>query len=202
MFENFKCIRIQGGCFANESQLDLFPEDSDVSVIYGRNGSGKSTIARAIKNLAQPDEKTSDCLIASSYAPIPNDLRRSVFVFDDDFIDRRFRLSEEGKGIKTIVMFGAQVDLDNKIRKQKSELESIQKKLVNLETEMSRYTNKNDCRSPLFYYECLRNKLRERWADVDRAVKGNTILTRIDKGLISSLTSMKRSAVILDNLKK
>lgn len=202
MFEKFKCIKIQGGCFADESQLGLFTEDSAVSVIYGRNGSGKSTIARAIKNLAQPDEKTSDCLIASSDTPIPDDLRRSVFVFDDDFIDSRFRLSEEGKGIKTIVMFGAQVDLDNKIREQKSKLESIQEKLVNLETEMSRYTNKNDCISPLFHYESLRNKLRERWADVDRAVKGNTILTSINKELISSLTSMKMPNVNLENLKE
>ena len=78
-------------------------------------------------------------------------------------------------------MFGDQVDLDDEIREQKSKLETIKENLVDLETKMSRYTNKNDRISPDYYYGCLRNKLRERWADIDRAVKGNTILTRINE---------------------
>ena len=49
MFENFKKITIKGGCFENETELELFKKDP-VTVVYGRNGSGKTTIARAMKS--------------------------------------------------------------------------------------------------------------------------------------------------------
>ena len=45
MFEEFKKIKIKGGCFDNETELELFKKDA-ISVIYGRNGSGKTTIDR------------------------------------------------------------------------------------------------------------------------------------------------------------
>lgn len=48
MFENFKKLTIKGGCFEIETPLELFKKDA-VTVMYGRNGSGKTTIARAIK---------------------------------------------------------------------------------------------------------------------------------------------------------
>lgn len=47
MFENFKKINIKGGYFDEETELRLFNEDS-LSILYGRNGSGKSTIARCL----------------------------------------------------------------------------------------------------------------------------------------------------------
>ena len=40
MFEKLKKIYIKGGCFEEETTLELFKNDP-VSVVYGRNGSGK-----------------------------------------------------------------------------------------------------------------------------------------------------------------
>ena len=54
MFENFKTIKIKGGCFDSETELELFKKDA-LSVIYGRNGSGKTTIAHCIEELVKPE---------------------------------------------------------------------------------------------------------------------------------------------------
>jgi AAA15 family ATPase/GTPase len=50
MFENFKKIQIEGGYFEPSSGLDLFDSNQCLSIIYGRNGSGKTSIAKALEN--------------------------------------------------------------------------------------------------------------------------------------------------------
>ena len=42
MFENFKKIQIEVGYFEPSSGLDLFDSNQCLSIIYGRNGSGKT----------------------------------------------------------------------------------------------------------------------------------------------------------------
>lgn len=50
MFETFKKLTIKGGYFDQETTLELF-KDEHLSIVYGRNGSGKTTIARCVKQL-------------------------------------------------------------------------------------------------------------------------------------------------------
>lgn len=50
MFDNFKSITIEGGYFETPTTLNLFKK-SHLSIIYGRNGSGKTTIAKSIRQL-------------------------------------------------------------------------------------------------------------------------------------------------------
>ena len=53
MIEKIKGIAIQGRCFSNRTTLMLYPNPNDrISVIYGKNGSGKSTISTGFHNLA------------------------------------------------------------------------------------------------------------------------------------------------------
>ena len=55
MFENFKKITIEGGYFEQPTTLDLFKDRQNLSIVYGRNGSGKTTIAKAIRQLVGKD---------------------------------------------------------------------------------------------------------------------------------------------------
>lgn len=47
MFEQIKSIIIKGGPFLTDTPLELIP--NRMNLLYGRNGSGKSTIAKCIK---------------------------------------------------------------------------------------------------------------------------------------------------------
>lgn len=55
MFENFKKIKIQGGYFEDEVELEVFRGADPLSIVYGRNGSGKTTIARCVKQMAETE---------------------------------------------------------------------------------------------------------------------------------------------------
>ena len=47
MFEQFKNIRIKGGYFDEETEFQVFYE-APIGVVYGRDGCGKTTIAKAL----------------------------------------------------------------------------------------------------------------------------------------------------------
>ena len=121
MFENFKNITIEGGYFENPTTLNLFKK-SHISIIYRRNGSGKTTIAKSIRQLVgkdteQPNEDGYTAFSVSSDSVIPEDKKDSVFIFDEEFV--RLNVRTQGKGLETIVMMGEQVDLDTQMAKKK-----------------------------------------------------------------------------------
>ena len=55
MFENLKNITIGGGYFEQPTTLYFFKDSHLLSIVYGRNGSGKTTIAKAIRQWAGKD---------------------------------------------------------------------------------------------------------------------------------------------------
>ena len=66
MLENIKGLKIQGRCFSEETDLILFPNPNDrISIVYGKNGSGKSTISEGLSSIAEnifPTDLTASLL--------------------------------------------------------------------------------------------------------------------------------------------
>lgn len=105
MFENFKTITIQGGYFEQASTLELFKNKQYLSIVYGRNGSGKTTIAKAIRQLVGKDTEpqTDDGYVSysvSTDATIIEDKKESVFIFDEEFVRENIRM--KGRGLETL----------------------------------------------------------------------------------------------------
>ena len=44
-----KKVKFKGGFFSEESELELFMHEDRISILYGKNGSGKSTISKAVR---------------------------------------------------------------------------------------------------------------------------------------------------------
>lgn len=44
-----KKIKFKGGFFTEETELELFKIEDRISILYGKNGSGKSTISNSIR---------------------------------------------------------------------------------------------------------------------------------------------------------
>ena len=195
MFENFKRITIMGGYFENSTTLDLF-KDSHLSIIYGRNGSGKTTIAKAIRQLVGKDSEqpSEDGYVSYSVSCDVNnfdDKKDSVFIFDEEFVRENVRT--KGRGLETIVMMGEQVDLDTQITKKKEEKKATEKKIEEQIVLKSKLEDSNDTSSPMFFYNKIRDGLREDsgWADIDRDVKGNTVKSRVTEEFVKKLVSME-----------
>lgn len=200
MFENFRKIKVKGGYFENETELTLFYKAA-VSVIYGRNGSGKSTIARFIKELALPDEEKNPDYTVCSDATIDEDLKQNVFVFDEDFVTDQVRFKEAG--IQTIVMLGEQGEIDEQIAKKETELAEVKRQIGDLNVLRERYDNEGDGISPQFFYNQLWNALREDdgWAEIDRQVKGNKVKSRLSEDIVKFLAGQEEPAGTYEELR-
>ena len=189
MFENFKKITIKGGCFESETELEVFKE-CPISVVYGRNGSGKTTIARSFVELLKPAEERSQDFTVTSDTIIPDDKKSSVFIFNEDFIRNQVRV--ENEGINTIVMLGEQVEIDNVITEKRTLLEQKKNEYTVLNEENTKYNSSNESISPLFFLEKIKGSLRANggWADVDRDLKGNTVKSHITEDVINKLLEL------------
>lgn len=200
MFENFKKIKIKGGYFEEETELQLFYK-YPLSVLYGRNGSGKSTIARCLKQLCESEEErikreenviqgTETNYIVSSDVPITDEYKSNVFVFDEDFLQNNVKIKDDG--LNAIVMLGEQIELDEQINANNEKLSKKVEEVSQQEELIKKCENKWDNISPLFYWEQLRNGLREEggWADIDRDLKGNSVKSRVTEELVDKLMKL------------
>lgn len=212
MFENLKKIKVQGGCFDVETELELFKGTFPLSVVYGRNGSGKSTIAHCLKQLAENKEEIEQvgdgvqdslrdykaiCDIA-----IGNEYKTGIFVFDEDFLRNKVRIEENG--LNAIVMLGEQVELSDRIKIKTEELKEKEEEFSQQEELVKKYGNSTEIISPQYYWNQIRNGLRAEggWADIDRDLKRNIQKSRITDDVVDLLMGMNEPEETYEHLRE
>lgn len=207
MFENFKKITIQGGYFEQPVALKLFNDKQYLSIIYGRNGSGKTTIAKAMRQLVGKDTEypTDEGYISYSVSTdvaISDDKKASVFIFDEEFVRENVRMKRNG--LETIVMMGEQVALDTQITLKNAEKLALEKKIAELTIQKEKFEDKINTSSPLYFFNKIREKLREDggWADIDRMVKRNSVKSHVTEDLVRRFVSMEESKETEDDIRQ
>lgn len=182
--------------------MELFKEDK-LSVIYGRNGSGKTTIAKRIAELVMPEEeRNNDFEVSTDDIAIGPEQKKNVFVFDEDFVTNQVRIRKDG--IDTIVMMGEQAELDKMISDKKENLVKINRELSELQTQRDKYDNASDSISPLYYFNKIRDGLREDggWADIDRRLRGNTLKSRVTNDVVYELMGIDEPKASYEYIRK
>ena len=165
---------------------------SHISIIYGRNGSGKTTIAKSIRQLVgkdteQPNEDGYTAFSVSSDSVITEDKKDSVFIFDEEFV--RLNVRTQGKGLETIVMMGEQVDLGTQMAKKKEEKVETEKKLQEFLNLKAKFEDSSNTSSPQYFYRKNAPQLSERhFREVPSA--HNSFLHHKDIGYISCVITI------------
>lgn len=167
MFEKVKTLHFESEAFQTPSNYDIFPDSKrHTCLIYGRNGAGKSTLAKAFRNLKDntTDGITSSSLIDQAGTPITlsEEERKSIYVFDEDYINRKIKIKEDG--LESIIMLDEQVDIDDKIHKLNTELTNAEETLSKAESEYSRFTAEKSTDNPDFYFNRAKTLLKQNWA--------------------------------------
>jgi len=132
MLNEFSSIRLQGANFTAVTNLPVLDSSdgkySKASLVYGRNGSGKSTIAKAFRKIKGEDIPTIITANTLNSTDHPITLsgaeQASIFVFDEDYVTANVRI--EGSGLGSIVMLGEQADLTVQIEQAEKELEQAE----------------------------------------------------------------------------
>lgn len=195
MFENLKDITIQGGCFETKTDLQgvlAFP----INIMYGMNGTGKSSIARAFANYAKPNEEHPFLLTFD--VEIPEGYRERVFVFNEDFVDENVKVGNDGlNGIVMLGETGKYMDeIDNLLAQKKSLIQDCGRHVKELDGDENT--------------KGLRGRKEEQWKKLKeelhregcadhryQQIKGNKtrVATDIEKVLSADCTGLNRQAL-------
>ena len=135
MFKND--IIIQGGPFTNPTMLSGILSKK-MNIVYGRNGSGKSTIARAFReqqaSLPQRPVERKFQLSFDQSGIFSPEVQGHLFVFNEDFILDSVRFP--GGGLKSIIRIGASAQLDAPIQEAKDKIKELDKDLKRIQDQI------------------------------------------------------------------
>lgn len=137
MIEKIRKLKIKGGKFEKETPFEFFKnENQRVAIVYGRNGSGKSTIAKGFREFVKvnsEEDSNEDCigeqikidLFDESNNNINNDIKDKVVVFDEKYIDENVGFKSDG--LNTIVLIGNQNAIEKEENSLNSQIENLRK---------------------------------------------------------------------------
>ena len=180
MIEEFKKLKIKGGIFQEETTLDLFIKNDkypNVSIIYGKNGSGKTTIADAFRNITGVYKRRieiSEFLDKDNKkVELDEEEKNLIYVFNEEFIEENIKIQAEG--LNTIMIMGEEKDIDDKIKELEPNYNKCCKLLEEQKKEINKYENEKDIISPKYYIEEMKIKLRGdgNWAERQSKIFGN-----------------------------
>lgn len=165
--ENIVSINIKGGFFEPDETLNLFCNNGKnhrFCVMYGKNGSGKTTISRAFSKLTGSDENTIEEVSIfdkdNNVIDINSISNVKIHVFNEDFIKRNIQI--ESDGLDSIVVMGEKKEIDDKIKELTKKLDIIKKKYDNQLNLCNKFNDEKDISSPKFYLNQIKNILRNK----------------------------------------
>lgn len=184
MFDKITGIKICGANFANPTVLDLFnPNEGKKfktikgTLLYGKNGSGKSTIAKGFRKIAgETQPAITEALAVNNdgmKVDLSEDEKKHIFVFDEEYVDKNVKLHNDH--LDTIVMLGEQVDLSEKIDCAEDECNKAKDELESQEAILKEYKDSSNIKSPDYYRQRLRSTLQgdDSWAGRDKKIRGH-----------------------------
>lgn len=168
MLDQIYGIKLKGANFVNQTELNLFNSPNDkvakVALVYGKNGSGKSTISNAFRKVKGEDIlniETASLYDNNSYEiSISKFGDRMIYVFNEDFVNDKVKIQEEGLG--SIIMLGEKADLTVKIEQAEKELLEEKNTQCKVKLKLEEYTDVKNLKSPYFYEEKMCATLKKR----------------------------------------
>lgn len=140
------------------------------TVVFGRNGSGKTTICKSIESVInQQDIGYQVKLLDSQNNEFNSNQLENIRIFSERFVDENIRFKE--KGLDTIILLGEDVDVDDQIKIIEEKLEGIEKdiNLINIE----QYDNPTNEKCPFYHMERMKSTLKQpdNWASRQKKIK-------------------------------
>lgn len=179
MFDKLNKITIKGRCFSDGIDLEL---NKRINVLFGRNGSGKSTIAAAFKSL-KGESETSDLMVSCNVSLDTS--KDNIAVFDEKFIDSSLKIDRDG--VQCIVMLGEQIDVMQRIESLERRKNAVLSYQTKNDEKKSQLENKLNEESPFYWRSKIETKLKEGWSERQRRIKNKTIKSSVSEPIFNKV---------------
>ena len=199
MYEEFVGVKLCGGSFEKDTILELFPEKNTtrLSLVYGKNGTGKSTLSRGISYVI---EGSADGILDAKFVDennnelvLDDNAKKNVYVFNENFIDSNIKIKKEG--IDTIVVLGNKEDVEKKLAEQEQKHVKEENDLNTSKALLEFFLDKNNGESPECYKQKILSSLKgmENWAGRKSKIEGKTVAARVTENLIETFANISPS---------
>lgn len=185
-------IRIQNAYFNQSETLQLFNKGKktiQICLLYGKNGSGKTTISRAFQKIAGKEISQIDSadLLDNRGVSISTDQSSlPIHVFNEDFIHENFEFQANSgsDGLETIVVIGEIKQIEDEIKKLLPAYYDAKNMAAKSADELTKYNDDKNPLSPDFYrnriFDTLKGKNKnECWASRDKKINGRSRNTNV-----------------------
>ena len=206
MIESIKGISIRGRCYESTAELALFEDKTKnketvkcrLSIVFGKNGSGKSTIADAFSQIGrdagadadgephEPSDLKEAFLFDYDNRPVNAD-EGEIFVFNEDYVDENVKVARDGLG--TIVLLGEKVELQEKIDKCREEQKKAKAILDAADEKRKPFLSPKSPVSPDFHIARIKDILKNGWQQ--REIQFNSKRPNITPNVINEIGGMK-----------
>jgi len=174
MFSNFCGIKIQGKCFQSEVNLNFFEKEHHrLCLIYGKNGSGKSTISQAFDAIKHNNQSLiASQIIDKSGAAVDltnEDQKNNIFVFNEEYVNSKVKIKDNG--LDAIVLLGDVANIDKKLQKAKRINKKLEERKSQYQEEFQKYNDRQNTDNPEKYKDdiikILKEKFGNRWKQIN-----------------------------------
>ena len=190
MIEKFYGIKLKGRCFSQKIPLYFFKKDKPrLCIVYGKNGSGKSTISKSLQGTAT--DISLELISKDDVLSIEN---ANIHVFNEDFI--RENIDVKYDSLDPVILFGEQVTIDKKIEEKQAVLEKTKKEKENIDEGITLLSDSKNSASYTYKIAKLKDHLKSdgNWFSRELKIKGkNTNITE------STLRTIFESNIITPN---
>lgn len=131
-------VHVCSGAFSNGCDIDLFVDDTPArraSIVFGHNGSGKSTIAREIDAIRAGSGNGYFYDSTNQELDLDDADRTRIRVFSEEYIESKTRIDDDG--LEAFAMLGEQV-------KAADEIKQIEEQIVSVNDENEKLAKKID----------------------------------------------------------
>lgn len=167
-------------------------QSSRTSLVYGRNGSGKTTFSESVHFYKGSDTKNnyivSSPLDKNGQIIENDDLKKNIYVFNESFVDNEIGFKTDAVSLNPIVMFGDSKKIDEEIDVTKSELELLKKQFESI--DLNKYIDPSNVNCLDKAKKVILSILKQHWANRNKDIKGNKTASPVKEDLIGSISGI------------
>lgn len=176
------------------TNLCMFPKDTNLSLVYGKNGSGKTSISNAFVGAKNNDSKYGFVCKDGNNLELTKESASRMYVFNEDYIDKNVKV--DSNRIGAIILFGNTGDIEKKITDTKRKIDKEKETIKSI--DIDKYHTVGNKEYIDGYIKEAESELKRGWAIREQKIKKNLNKSPVTERVINEILEIDISKLDRD----